>query len=228
MRQSNAVAGMGGMRVGGWYTALLLLELAGLCSGHFRYASMYWERDVTDSGYMVTFTIRSSWWRSYPAFKVYFRTNPPARPSQSLQRACCGACRSPHPAGRVVFACHPSLDSPHIPFRTACKGLSLVKSLGQSVASRITCQTASILSPYLQTHLQTHGQYFSKLFSTSVLSSASPSWKMQKKPFLMYPSPSCRSLPVPRFQLQNQRTGDYLGHFSAFCRSSDPPFAPNV
>lgn len=46
--------------------------MAAVCEGqgHFRFASIYWERNETETGHVVTYTIRSSWQRNYPAFEV--------------------------------------------------------------------------------------------------------------------------------------------------------------
>ena len=70
------LGGRGGMG-GRWlFVVLCGWLMAGVCEGqgHFRFANMYWERDTTDSGFVVKYTIRSSWQRTYPAFQVFPQT----------------------------------------------------------------------------------------------------------------------------------------------------------
>jgi len=45
--------------------------MAGECAGqgHFRFANIFWERNTTVGGFTVTYTIRSSWQRTYPEFQ---------------------------------------------------------------------------------------------------------------------------------------------------------------
>lgn len=69
MRRGGGSGGIGGR----WLFVLLCGWLmAAVCEGqgHFRFASMHWERSAADAGYIVTYTIRSSWQRDYPDFKV--------------------------------------------------------------------------------------------------------------------------------------------------------------
>jgi len=64
--------GSGGI-CGRWlFVVLCGWLMAAVCEGqgHFRFASIYWERNETETGHVVTYTIRSSWQRNYPAFEV--------------------------------------------------------------------------------------------------------------------------------------------------------------
>jgi len=64
--------GSGGMG-GRWLLVLLVAGMmAGECAGqgHFRFANIFWERNATLGGFVVTYTIRSSWQRTYPEFQV--------------------------------------------------------------------------------------------------------------------------------------------------------------